>query len=71
MGLVYGMGRGAVRKRGTTVPELIGAVVGRGRGFVVGEGRNVMSCKSFLSFLLDMLPIHLHLLSSVRLDTNN
>ncbi|PVH77911.1 NAD(P)-binding protein [Cadophora sp. DSE1049] len=39
-GLIYGMGKGPVRKRATTVPELIEAILKRGRGFVVGEGRN-------------------------------
>ncbi|KAH9215868.1 hypothetical protein DL95DRAFT_499320 [Leptodontidium sp. 2 PMI_412] len=42
--LIYGVGQGPVRKRGCTVPYLIEAVMKRGRGFTVGEGRNVMSC---------------------------
>jgi len=44
--LIYGIGKGPVRRRGTTVPMLIEAILKRGRGFVVGEGKNEMSSKS-------------------------
>ncbi|KAK0123993.1 hypothetical protein ONS95_008982 [Cadophora gregata] len=43
-GLIYGIGKGPGRRRGTTVPYLMEATLKRGKRFMIGEGTNVMSC---------------------------
>ncbi len=45
LSLVYGVGNGPIRRRGTYVPYLVEAMLKRGKGFTVNEGQNIMSSK--------------------------
>ena len=43
--LIYGVGNGPIRRRSTQIPYLIEVILKRGKGFTVGEGKNIMSSK--------------------------
>jgi nucleoside-diphosphate-sugar epimerase len=68
--MIYGIGQGPLKKRSIQVPNLIEAILKRGRAFTVGEGKNIWDRMFYHSKSLEYLfeAVRLIQMSDIHVD---